>query len=306
MDISDVIAKYRELLETKSNQTRNTRRAKLCDLNHFGRFFEKRELESVTEHDVRDYFDTLREEAHYSISTIVRIWSTVRTFFDFCVEEKICGNNPTAEIKAPPRPEPRVPEILTKGELRRLLAAPQKERKKLEIQKKKQTGDDNARIDEQIYNSVRNHALIELLFASGMRPGAIVKVKQNDINLGARTITIHTQKDVARIGYFPSEDVCRIVHHYIKISSEQQKTQMDDSEELPSQEEIVRDQPLFTYKNGSSLSEDAVRKIVHRYAEQANLKKAVTPFTLRHTMAVFLRKSGTDNHAVNRLLGIVT
>ncbi len=83
MDISDVIAKCSDLPETKSNQTRNTRRAKLSDLNHFGRFFEERELASVIEHDVRDYFDTLREEALYSISTIVRIWSTVRTFFDF-------------------------------------------------------------------------------------------------------------------------------------------------------------------------------------------------------------------------------
>ncbi len=306
MDISDVIAKYRDLLEKKSNQTRNTRRAKLSDLNHFGRFFEERELESVTEHDVRDYFDTLREEAHYSISTIVRIWSTVRTFFDFCVEEKICGNNPTAGIKAPPRPEPRVPEILTKGELRRLLAAPQKEQKKLELRKKKQAGDDNARIDEQIYNSVRNHALVELLFASGMRPGEIVKVKQHDINLGARTVTIYNHKGIARIGYFPSEDVCRIMHHYIKRTLEQQKNQVDDSKKLPPPEEMVRDYPLFTYKNGSSLSEDVVRKIVHRYAELAGIKKTVTPFTLRHTMAVILRKSGTDDHAVNRLLGIVS
>lgn len=63
---------------------------------------------------------------------------------------------------------------------------------------------------------------------------------------------------------------------------------------------------LFAYKNGTSLSENAVRKIVRRYAEQAGIKKTVTPYTLRHTMAVFLKKSGTDNHAVNRLLGIVS
>ncbi len=148
----------------------------------------------------------------------------------FCVEEKICGNNPAAGIKVTPRPELRVPEILTKGELRRWLAAPQKEQKKLEIRKKKQAGNDNARIDEQIYNSVRSHALIELLFASGMRPGEIVKINQHNINLGARTVIIHNQKGIARIGYFPSEDVCRIMHHYIKMSLEQQKDRVGDSE----------------------------------------------------------------------------
>lgn len=218
---------------------------------------------NITKQDIRTYLEELDHDK-LNNKSISRHLSSLRNFYNYLVKENIVSNNPFLLIKNP-KCEKKLPNYLFYDEYEQLIAA----------------ADDNSPL------KYRNIALIELLYASGVRVSELVNIQINDINWSEKKIKVWGKGNKERIVYFGeyAEDALRdYLEHY-----RQAKDTNNDS--------------LFINHNGTSLSSRGVRYILTTIVKKAALKNKVSPHTLRHTFATHLLNEGADLKTVQELLG---
>jgi integrase/recombinase XerD len=264
--------RYLDFLAVERGLSHHSLAAYRRDLALYGRFLDQvgiaNPLDSAPE-DLAAFVAWIREQrtAHdrpYAASTVARTLVAVRGFHKFLVREGMTAHDPSSDVTGP-RPSRPLPKALTMPQTEALLAAP--------------VGDDPV--------ALRDRALLEVLYAAGLRISELVDLDVDDIDLAARTVRCLGKGDKERV-----VPVGRVAQKAVESW-------------------LVRGRPTFSPRSsalllnrrGGRLTRQGGWKILKKHAEAAGLSDAVSPHTLRHSFATHLLDNGADVRVVQELLG---
>jgi integrase/recombinase XerC len=273
--LRDLIARYLEHLAEERIVSPHTLRAYRGDLERFLNFlgadFLGREIADVRPAEVDALavrsFLAARARAGAGKRSQARSLSALRGLFKFACREGTLASNPAATVRSPKQPR-RLPRHLRPGEIENLL--------------------DAARGDEPLAR--RNLALLELLYASGLRVGELTSLDWPDVDLAARTLRVVGKGGKERMVPF-GQPAAHALGRWIE-AWETLRGAADGT-----------DEPVFLNYRGGRLSARSVRRILDRHVEAAALTTGVHPHTLRHTFATHLLEGGADLRTIQELLG---
>ena len=254
-------------LEDIKKSSRNTILSYKRDLEKFLAFLSSQEiasLVSVNETTMNAYILTM-EEQQFATSTISRNIAALKSFFDYLSQYEHYTVNPTMHLKAP-KIEKKAPEVLTVEQVTKLLEQP--------------AGRNN--------KELRDKAMLELMYATGIRVSELVSLTIDDINVQAGYIRC-SERGRERI--IPIGSVARIsLRQYLKLSRQAMLT--DHNSRI-----------LFPNCSGQPMSRQGFWKILKQYAAKAGIEADITPHTLRHSFAAHLLENGADLRSVQEMLG---
>ena len=223
-----------------------------------------REVRDIREIDLEGYLDYMERE-NFASSTISRSVASMRAFFQYLFKERKIEKDPTDNLK-PPKVEKKMPEILTVEEVDNLLKQP----------------------DLTTPKGIRDKAMLELLYATGMRVSELIHLKTQDVNLQFGYVVCH-ENGKERI--IPIGNVSRDA--LLLYMEKARKVFVKDSSETA----------LFTNCSGKAMSRQGFWKVLKSYADDAGIKRDITPHTLRHSFAVHMLQNGADIKSVQEMLG---
>ncbi len=251
-------------LETARPVSEGTRRAYLQDVRLFSAFLSC-PLPRATEEDAAAYVRHLQNSGR-SVATVRRILSSLCAYYTFLVESGRIQQNPLQTL---PRPvmDRKLPVVLSGFEMIRLLSA----------------------ADGREVMVLRDRAILELLYATGITASALLALNIDSINLRRRLLTIR-RGPAARVVPF-GRPCSEALGAYIKTARPLL---------LPQGAEAA----LFLNYTGHRLSRQGLWKLVKKYKEKAGIEKEITPHTLRHSFAAHLLENGADLATIGELLGV--
>lgn len=221
-------------------------------------------LEDISSTTLNSYVLFLEREG-FSTSTVSRNIASMKAYFHFAFSCHEMNSDPAEVIKAP-HIEKKAPEILTLQEVADLLSAPVSETPK----------------------GCRDKAMLELLYATGMRVTELISVKLSDLNLNMNYI-ICRDDEKERVIPFGNETKQALTNYLGEMRDRLLKSQESEY--------------LFVNCSGKFMSRQGFWKLIKQYTERANIMKDITPHTLRHSFAVHLIQNGADLKAVQEMLG---
>jgi integrase/recombinase XerD len=257
-------------MEFERGLSRNTLEAYRSDLLQFGRFLDDRGLTAFTVQpvDVADFLAALggADGGSASPATVHRKSACLRSFYRHLRREELIEADPTANLAAPRRSR-RLPEVLTRGEVAKLLEQPK----------------GSEPID------LRDRALLELMYACGLRASEAVGLQVADVDLDELVLRAHGKGSKERL-----VPVGRTAADAVRRYLERGRPQLVGASIEPC---------LFVNFRGGALTRQGLYKIVQRHAKSAGLADRMSPHTLRHTFATHLLAGGCDLRAVQEMLG---
>lgn len=261
--IDQFVAYLHNIKETSTNTELSYRR----DLNKVIAFLRARNLTKwvdVKEEDLKDYIASMGEQ-HFAAATISRNIASIKALFHFMAQEGIVKKDITDGLKAP-KIEKKMPEILTMDEVIRLLEQP----------------------SGNSHKEIRDKAMLELLYATGIRVTELITLKVSDVNLPMSFIICRDahKERVIPFGKAAKEALVR----YLTEAREQMIE--DKSSDI-----------LFCNFSGAPMSRQGFWKLIKFYAKKAGITADITPHTLRHSFAAHLVENGADLRSVQEMLG---
>ncbi len=220
---------------------------------------------AVRRTDVQDYLRELRLRG-LSPRSIARALATLRVFFRFLRQEGITREDPTAEIEGP-RVERGLPKALPAAEVERLLHA----------------------LDHATPVGLRDVAMIEVLYATGMRVSELVSLRIEDLHLDLGYVLCRGKGSRERVVPIGSQARIRVSEYLAGARAEILAGRSSSS--------------LFVQRRGSALTRQGFWKNLRRYAVQAGVKGRLSPHVLRHSFATHLLDNGADLRALQKMLG---
>ncbi len=255
-----------DFLENDKKLSENTLQSYRRDLKQFKRFLEACELryDRVKEEDIKDYIKELQENGKKA-SSISRCIASIRSFYQFVLKRKKIKVDPTANVQSP-KIEKRVPSVLTSKEVELLLEQP----KDVDLK------------------GIRDKAMLEFAYATGMRVTEIISLNIDDVNLEEGFVICRSgnkQRNIP-LGTMSLKALKEYINDArgILIKNEDEKA-------------------LFVNINGGRLTRQGFWKIIKYYKEQAHITKDITPHVLRHSFATHLLQNGADLKAIQLMLG---
>lgn len=261
------IQEYILYLRNVKKKSKNTELSYARDLKKLNLFCVEQgilSVKDVTDEMISDYIGHM-QEAGMKPTTVSRNIASAKAFFAYLVEIGCIDHNPASALKAP-KIEKKIPEILTVEETERLLGQPSKDTPK----------------------DLRDKAMLELLYGTGIRVSELITLKVSDLDLKAKCMVC---RDRSKERVIPLGQVARdAIKTYLKKG--RPSLVQDESVEL-----------LFTNCSGQSMSRQGFWKLIKGYGKKAGIHCELTPHTLRHSFAAHLVSRGTDLHAVQEILG---
>lgn len=262
--MSNLLLKYIEDLE-KKHVSKNTLDAYVRDISRFYDFVKKRkedivEIETVS---VMAYVQYLQNEGK-ALSSIVRNIVSLRNFYKYLMRKGIINENPIMNYEIP-KIKHNIPKTLTIEEVDKLLSAP----------------------DLSSNKGIRDKAMLEVVYATGMKVTELLNLTIYDINLKLSYIKCKGSKEQERIIPIGSFAV-QCLEQYLKIRPEINIYNLD---------------LLFLNLKGVKMTRQGFWKIIKYYADEAGIDKTINAFTFRHSFAVHLLQNGADIKSVQELLG---
>ena len=269
LKIDREIRLYFDFLRLEKGVTPHTLQSYQFDLRKYRSFLLQQEITSpsdVTEDHVSDFLKVLTK-SRLSPRSIARVLSAVRGFHRFLVGEGVQDTDPTENIDTPKRSK-NLPGVLSIAEVDALLAQPD-------------TGKDLG---------LRDRAIMEMLYATGVRVSELTSLRQSDLMFDSDLILVYgkgSKERLVPIGASAKGWVTkyqREVRHTLAKAGKSQDV-------------------LFLNYRGGKLSRAAIRDMVVKYARSAGIKKEIHPHTFRHSFATHLLEGGADLRAVQEMLG---
>jgi integrase/recombinase XerD len=270
--LESLVLDFLAYLEYERGLSRNTLDAYRSDLLQYGAWLKARDLDplKVTHGDLGDFLSALAtgddEKAAVAPATLQRKVACLRSFHRHLRREDLIADDPTAQIKAP-RQGKRLPKVLSRDEVTRLLEQP--------------SGTEPS--------ALRDRALLELMYACGLRASEATGLELQDIDVEAGILRARGKGSKERIVPFGST-ASRALVSYLQRGR-------------PKLIGVRHESALFVNQRGLGLTRQGLYKIVQRHAKGAGLAHKMSPHTLRHTFATHLLAGGCDLRSVQEMLG---
>lgn len=265
--MTDYIADYRTWLQEEKHASDNTLSSYLRDINQFKTWLlgaGSPDLRRVKKDTINEYMLYL-SGAGKSPATITRCTASLKSFYAYMLGRGAVKTNPAKNVAAL-KVERKCPEILTSKEVELFLEQPKC-------------------VDEKGY---RDHAMLELLYATGIRVSELIGLDVGDVNLAGGFIRCRSKTRERIIPLYRT--AIKALRDYITDIRPRIISGPDE-------------QALFVNMNGGRMSRQGFWKIVKHYQETAGISKDITPHTLRHSFAVHLLENGADLRSIQEMLG---
>ena len=261
------IDRYVDYLRNVKKSSENTVASYRRDLIKFYRYFDEKgitRIDDINETYITSYVLEMEKQG-MSVATVSRNIASIKSFYAYLMRERIVNDDPTENIK-PPKIVKKVPETLTISEVNKLLDQPTNKTPK----------------------EIRDKAMLELLYATGIRVTELVTLKLTDVNIKLGFIECH---DGDRVRTVPVAEVAqRALSRYI--------TEVRDDMSGGSDY-------LFFNCKGAPMTRQGFWKIIKNYAAKAGIDKDITPHMIRHSFASHMLGNGADIKSVQEMLGHV-
>lgn len=239
------------------------------DLKQYITYLQDKQIDDyrqVTRAGILLYFAYLKEQGK-APATIQRVSVTLRAFFQYLLRERRIDQNPFVMLEVP-KAEKKQPQTLTVEETERLLETPQPETPL----------------------GLRDKAMLELLYATGIRVSELISLNTADVNLALQFLRCSGERGKERIIPFGG-----VTAEWLDRYLREGRTHLIPNEQ---------DNPaLFPNRRGERISRQGFWKVIKRYGQEAGISADITPHTLRHSFAVHLLERGADVWSVQELLG---
>ncbi|OGW25757.1 MAG: site-specific tyrosine recombinase XerD [Nitrospirae bacterium GWC2_42_7] len=260
----ELLENFFTYIAVEKGLSKNTISSYSVDLKRFESFLahRKKKIKAVKKQDILDFIGTLRNDG-YSISTICRYISSIKAFYKYMLTEDIIDNDPSENLQSPKKWE-RLPKALSVSEVKELLEV-------------KFSGE----------AELRNTAMLELLYSSGLRVTELISIKLGDINFEAGFIRVLGKGSKERVVPVNTRAINRIKQY---IEQERQ--------------EILKkkqSQYLFVTRRGRQMTRQRFWQTLKAVGKQAGLE--LSPHTIRHCFATHLLEGGADLRSVQKMLG---
>ncbi|NLL31259.1 MAG: tyrosine-type recombinase/integrase [Clostridiales bacterium] len=262
--MKEIVNDYKEAL-LKSHKSENTVYAYVTDVNLYVKYLNSKNL-NINETDnvsVSSYIQYLLGQGK-SERSINRIVISLRSFYNYLKDQEVVDEIPKIYYKNTSTTK-KLPVILTVEEVDKIIKI----------------------IDKDSNKGIRDNALLELMYATGMKVSEIIGIKVEHVNLELSFVKCYDNKNYERL--IPiGRSAVRALEEYLKIRDQIASSGVDN---------------LFVNLNGNHLTRQGVWRIVKEYAHKAGIKKDVNLNTFRHSFAVHLLQNGANVRAVQKLLG---
>ncbi|MBQ6825487.1 MAG: tyrosine recombinase [Clostridia bacterium] len=265
--MKDFIALFENYLYNDKKSSENTVVSYIRDINQFYSYCTSKNIKDIAKTDkkfITGYLDFL-EKIGKSEATKSRILASLRCFYRFLLSRGFCETNPVEDFKVK-KVERKLPDVLDANEILLLLSQP--------------NGID--------YKSIRDKAMLELLYATGIKVSEIIDLTVSDINLQIGIVHLRNGKKERIIPIYPAA-VKSVADYLVNVRP---AIVLEENEDK-----------LFTNMTGQQMSRQGFWKIVKHYAETAGIKKDITPHTLRHSFAAHLLENGAKLSDIKEMLG---
>lgn len=260
------IKKFLKFIKVDKKLSKNTLESYQRDILQYKEYITENNINyvNVKNEDIINYLEYLHTINKKS-STISRHLASIRLFYQYLAKSKIVKEDPTKGIQSP-KIEKKAPSVLSSQEVSLLLDQPK--------------GED--------LKSIRDKAMLEIAYATGMRVTEIISLNISDIDLTNSSVTCKTENKQRII------PLGKMSLHALQEYMETARLNMikDDNE-----------QALFVNVNGKRLTRQGFWKIIKYYKEQAHISKEITPHVLRHSFATHLLQNGADLKSIQTMLG---
>jgi integrase/recombinase XerD len=270
--LTDLTLDFLASLELERGLSRNTLEAYRSDLQQLGAFLGRRERDplQVTPADLAEFVSELtaglQGRPPVAPSTVQRKIACLRSFYRHLRREQLIDYDPTAELR-PPRSRGRLPKVLTRDEVNRLLEQPR----------------------GSSPGALRDRALLETMYACGLRATEAITLELSELDLAAAILRARGKGSKERLVPVGSKAVTSL-----RAYLDQARPRLVG----------LRDEPrVFLNLRGHGLSRQGLYKIVQGHAKSAGLEQRMSPHTLRHTFATHLLAGGCDLRSLQEMLG---
>jgi len=268
---SQLLSEFINYIDVEKGLSKNTKMAYQRDLSHYLQYLEENHkvVTGITHSDLMEFL--LVKKRYLSPSSLARLITSIKMFHRFLVSDNYCENDPTQNLDSP-HLGLKLPKVLTFGEVEALLNVP----------------------NPTTPTGIRDRAMLELLYATGMRVSEIVNLKLEDVNLELGYLRCTGKRDKERIVPIGSKAI-EFINLYLKKVRPSHKALSRPSVRLPN--------ILFLNPSGRKFSRVGFWKIIKKYATLSGITKQITPHTLRHSFATHLLERGADLRSIQEMLG---
>ena len=267
-----LISNYLEYCKTQKRLDEKTLKAYIIDLKQFSTLTSFKEITMITPNTLETHIAQLHQQ--YKPKTVKRKIASLKAFFHYLEYKDIIEHNPFNKIQVRFREPVILPKTIPLHTIETFLSIIYRQRY-------------NAKTDYQKRNALRDAAIIELLFATGMRISELCALKNNDVNLFDGTILIHGKGDKERRIQIGNDAVIHILEEYKNNYLF----------------EIQNCKHFFANQSGNALSDQAVRRMINKYTSLAAIDLHITPHMFRHTFATCLLEADVDIRYIQEMLG---
>lgn len=265
--MTDFIASYREYLTEEKHSSANTLSSYIRDLTQFQSWLLSTgvtDMRKVKKDTINEYLLHMTHSGK-SPATVTRSTASIKSFYAYMAQCGTVKTNPAKSVVAM-KVERKYPEILTNLEVELFLEQPKC-------------------VDEKGF---RDHAMLELLYATGIRVSELIGLDVNDVNLSVGFVRCRSKEKERIVPLYPA--AVKALEDYVR----------DIRPRLIADEE---ENALFVNMSGERMSRQGFWKIIKYYQEKAGIEKDITPHTLRHSFAVHLLENGADLRSIQEMLG---
>lgn len=262
---NDVIDEFIDALWLESGLSKNTLSAYRSDMTRFARYLDGKQLLQVEQADIQKFLALLLAEKTMSSSS-ARILSTLRRFYRYQIRQNQISTDPSAQVLSPKQGRP-LPKTMSETQVADLLNAP----------------------DFKTPLGLRDRAMLETLYATGLRVSELVKLSLLEANLDVGLVRIVGKGNKERLVPLGEEAVGWLSRYLEASRPELLKQKISDA--------------MFVTARGGAMSRQAFWYLIKKHAQRAGINQPLSPHTLRHAFATHLINHGADLRSVQMLLG---
>lgn len=266
--MQDTLQDYLNYLSVERGLSKNTLESYARDLRQYLTYLKEKknmDIAEATQATVIGYLLQLQARGK-ATATLSRSLAAIKSYYHFLFREDRIERDPTINLDAP-KQEKRLPRVLSVEDVERLLEQP----------------------DLKTPAGIRDRAMLEMLYATGLRVSELVSLRVGDLNLEMGYIKCFGKGSKERIVPLGS-----VATKHIKLYLEHARKFLASS---------MHEDTLFLNHHGRKLTRQGFWKIIKKYAESINLEEDITPHTLRHSFATHLLENGADLRSVQEMLG---